>query len=129
MWRNCCWNCEMMQLLWKTVQRFLKKLKIELSCSGSLWRADDSYPPAQPHKFMHLSPPASLLSLFSRFCPTLCDPTDCSPPGSSVLGISQPRILEWVATSFSTCFFSYSLVLPSHLIALATRVCLSTPIH
>ena len=32
---------------------------------------------------------------------TLCDPMDCSPPGSSVLGISQARILEWVAISFS----------------------------
>ena len=30
-------------------------------------------------------------------CLTLCDPMDCSPPGSSVLGISQARILEWVA--------------------------------
>ena len=30
-----------------------------------------------------------------------CDPTDCSPPGSSVHGISQARILEWVAISFS----------------------------
>ena len=30
-----------------------------------------------------------------------CDPTDCSPPGSSVHGISQVRILEWVAISFS----------------------------
>ena len=29
-----------------------------------------------------------------------CDPMDCSPPGSSVLGISQARILEWVAISF-----------------------------
>ena len=29
-------------------------------------------------------------------CPTLCNPTDCSPPGSSVHGISQVRILEWV---------------------------------
>ena len=34
-------------------------------------------------------------------CPTLCDPMDCSPPGSSVHGIFQARILEWVATSFS----------------------------
>ena len=34
-------------------------------------------------------------------CPTLCDPMDCSPPGSSVHGISQARILEWVAISFS----------------------------
>ena len=32
---------------------------------------------------------------------TLCDPMDCSPPGSSVRGISQVRILEWVAISFS----------------------------
>ena len=30
-----------------------------------------------------------------------CDPTDCSPPGSSVHGISQVRILEWVGISFS----------------------------
>ena len=34
-------------------------------------------------------------------CPILCDPMDCSPPGSSVLGISQARILELVAISFS----------------------------
>ena len=30
-------------------------------------------------------------------CPTLCDPVDCSPPGSSVHGILQARVLEWVA--------------------------------
>ena len=36
-----------------------------------------------------------------KLCPTLCDPMDCSPPGSSVLGISQARILEQVASSFS----------------------------
>ena len=34
-------------------------------------------------------------------CPTLCDPIDGSPPGSSVPGILQARILEWVAISFS----------------------------
>ena len=33
--------------------------------------------------------------------PTLCDPMDCSPPGSSVCGILQARILEWVAIPFS----------------------------
>ena len=32
---------------------------------------------------------------------SLCDPMDCSPPGSSVLGILQAEILEWVAISFS----------------------------
>ena len=34
-------------------------------------------------------------------CLTLCDPMDCSPPGSSVHGILQARILEWVAISSS----------------------------
>ena len=29
-------------------------------------------------------------------CPTLCDPVDCSPPGSSVYGILQARVLEWL---------------------------------
>ena len=36
-----------------------------------------------------------------RSCPTLCDPMDCSPPGSSVHGIFQARVLEWVAISSS----------------------------
>ena len=34
-------------------------------------------------------------------CPTWCDPTDGSPPGSPVPGILQARTLEWVAISFS----------------------------
>ena len=43
---------------------------------------------------------AAIKSLQS--CPTLCNPIDGSPPGSSVPGILQTRILEWVAISFST---------------------------
>ena len=40
--------------------------------------------------------------LVAQEFPTLCDPTDCSPPGSSVLGILQARILYiWVAIPFS----------------------------
>ena len=39
--------------------------------------------------------------LVTPSCPTLCDPTDCSPLGSSVHGILQARILQWVAVSFS----------------------------
>ena len=37
----------------------------------------------------------------AKSCPTLLYPTDCSPPGSSAHGISQARILKWVAISFS----------------------------
>ena len=36
-----------------------------------------------------------------QLCPTLCDPVDCSLPGSPVHGISQTRVLEWVAIAFS----------------------------
>ena len=39
--------------------------------------------------------------LVAQLCPILCDPMDCSPPGSSVHGIHQARILEWVAMPFS----------------------------
>ena len=39
--------------------------------------------------------------LFTKWCPTLCHPMDCSLPGSSVNGISQARILEWGAIPFS----------------------------
>jgi len=38
--------------------------------------------------------------LVAQLCPTLCSPMDCSPPGSSVHGILQARILEWVAISY-----------------------------
>ena len=37
----------------------------------------------------------------AQSCPTLSDPMDCSPPGSSVHGIFQARALEWVAIAFS----------------------------
>ena len=40
--------------------------------------------------------------LVTQSCPALCDPMDCSAPGSSVHGIRQTRILEWVAIPFST---------------------------
>ena len=41
------------------------------------------------------------MSEVTQSCPTLQDPMDCSLPGSSVQGIFQARILEWVAISFS----------------------------
>ena len=37
----------------------------------------------------------------AQSCPTLSDPMDCSLPGSSVHGIFQARVLEWVAIAFS----------------------------
>ena len=43
----------------------------------------------------------SFMWVHAQSCPTLCEPKDCSLPGSSVHGILQARILEWVAISFS----------------------------
>ena len=47
----------------------------------------------QPYGCMHVCMHTKSL----QSCPTLCNPMDCSPPGSSVCGILRARILEWVA--------------------------------
>ena len=41
------------------------------------------------------------ITVSAQSCLTLCNPMDCSPPGSSVHGIAQARILEWIAISSS----------------------------
>ena len=43
----------------------------------------------------------------AQSCPTLCNPVDCSPSGSSVHGILQARILEWIAISFTVVSFNF----------------------
>ena len=51
----------------------------------------------------------------TQSCPTLSDPMDCSPPGSSVHGIFQARVLEWGATAFSvphTRYIIFKLMKP-----------------
>ena len=50
------------------------------------------------HPAYHFS---SVKCEIAQSCPTLCDSMDCSLPGSSVHGIFQARVLEWVAISFS----------------------------
>ena len=46
----------------------------------------------------------------AQSCPTLSDPMDCSPPGSSVHGIFQARVLEWVPIAFSeSCYIQSKL--------------------
>ena len=58
----------------------------------------------------------------AQSCPTLGDPMDCSPPGSSVHGIFQARVLEWGAIAFSTPIIAATattlLPLPSLLLLL-----------
>ena len=73
----------------KKLARFTNK-----SWVGENWRLD-------------LAAAAALL----QSCPTLCDPIDGSPPGSTVPGILQARTLEWVAISFSSAWkWSHSVV-------------------
>ena len=48
-----------------------------------------------------LVPRMHVCIVVTQSCLTLCDPMDCSPPGSSVRGILQAGILEWVAIPFS----------------------------
>ena len=53
----------------------------------------------------------------AQSCPTLHDPMDCSPPGSSIHGIFQARVLEWGAIAFSVFFFFFFSV--------STSICLN----
>ena len=56
--------------------------------------------------------PAAAAAESLQLCPTLCDPVDGSPPGTSVPGILQARTLEWVAISCSNaCMYAKSLQL------------------
>ena len=65
--------------------------------SSSWWTETYHY---EVHFFITAAAAAKLLQL----CPTLCDPTDGSPPGSPVPGILQARTLEWDAISFSNAW-------------------------
>ena len=56
--------------------------------------------PGQGTKIPHAAQ-CSQKVLVAQLCLILCDPMDCIPPGSSVHGILQVRILEWVAIPFS----------------------------
>ena len=49
----------------------------------------------------HLTCTMLAVVFVTQSCPALCDPTDCTLPGSSVYGIPQARILEWIAIPFS----------------------------
>ena len=89
---------------------FCFPLRILILFSFILWF---SFPPSQPCssaiQLLCYECPKFLLAIsfipkkseVAQSCPTLCDPVDCSPPGSSIHGILQARILEWVAISFS----------------------------
>ena len=57
----------------------------------------------QPRNFSEVAAAATAAKSLQS-CPTLCDPMDSSPPGSTIPGILQARTLEWVAISFSNAW-------------------------
>ena len=83
---HCWWECELIQPLRKTVWKFLKKLGIK-----------PPYDPAIPLLGIY---PAAAAAKSLQSCTTLWDPRDDSPPGSSIRGIFQARVLEWHANAF-----------------------------
>ena len=76
----------------------LKKMKRMLNKSNHQRNANQNHNEILPLICQNAAAAAKSL----QSCPTLCDPTDGSPPGSPIPGILQARTLEWVAISFSS---------------------------
>ena len=76
------------------------KLTHHFPISGSCSAVPSAYSAVSPVVLITHSL-TSFKVLVAQACPALCDPMDCSPPNSFVLGILQARILEWAAISFS----------------------------
>ena len=91
-----------------TIRESLQRDSSEVNSQASLvpkpswgsrftWSSLLSHPFMQPFWF----PCVCVCVLAAQSCPTLCNPVECSPPGSSVHGLLQARILECVAILFS----------------------------
>ena len=84
----------------------MKQMCIELllciQCSSSISHAGDLEVSKEKCASVHLH--TEERKLVAQSCLTLCEPMDCGPPCSSVHGVLQARILEWVAISYSGSF-------------------------
>ena len=85
-------------------------------CNSITWSLMYSLLHSRCNNFFTIKIPC-LCTKSLQFCLTLCDPMDCSTPGSSVSGILQARTLEWVAllSSYSLCFPFISTSTSSHI--------------
>ena len=97
-----------------TIQQRIVKVKISVKCQSIIgcfgWHTPpySHTPSTHTHTHTHTQKRVILTEIFlCSYClvaksyPNLWEPMDCNQPGSSVHGISQARILEWVAISFS----------------------------
>ena len=84
-----------------------RKANVKCSYGGAVWILISNQPEKQDNRLWAVDSKMPwvvfllCVCVCVQSCPTLCDPMDYSPPGSSVHGISQARILERVAISFS----------------------------
>ena len=76
----------------------------------------------QPYPFLHHLCCSCMHAKSLQLCLTLCDPMDCIPPGSSVHGILQARIMEWIASITSVSLMMWVLVGSSALVSLTKVV-------
>ena len=76
---------------------FIRKMAV----SGFIGSRDMSTPCPAVQKEIFRCEHAAAAAKLLQSCPTLCDPIDSSPPGSSVHGIFQAKVLEWGAIAFS----------------------------
>ena len=63
----------------------------------------------KPIQWIAAAVAAAAAAKLLQSCPTLCNPVDGSPSGSTIPGILQARTLEWVAISFSMMYSAYKL--------------------
>ena len=90
--RQSAWRT-MDSSLWHCTEAVIKTIPKKKKCKKAKWLSEEVLQTAVKRRESE--------SEFTQSCPTLCDPIDCSLPGSSVHGIFQARVLEWVAISFS----------------------------
>ena len=95
--RACSNSCPLSQWCRPTISSSV----IPFSSCPQSFPASESFPMSQLFTSGGQSTPAAAAAKSLQSCPTLCDPIDSSPPGSTIPGILQARTLERVAISFS----------------------------
>ena len=80
----------------------MEKLLLSPLCTPTEAHLPEYIPAGHPASGSHEDFTAAAAAKSLQSCPTLCNPIDGSPTGSSVPGILQARILEWIAISFSS---------------------------
>ena len=94
------WSCDLQEVhIWSfRWPKYISHLCLIFVCSS--WLIDPQTL-GIPHVLRMIKYACAVLCPAGQLCPTLCEPMVCSPPDSSVHGILQARLLEWVAISFS----------------------------